>query len=144
MPQNAHGSPFKKFDVIVIVITVLSLALTAGAVIMNNANNRDFTGQADVSIDINDSSLSAKSITVSKGTTVTWTNKGTQPHSVMREHDDDDHAHAATTPDNVDPEVFSSPALDPGETYSFTFEEPGKTEYHDSLHPSITGSVTVK
>ena len=39
---------------------------------------------------------------------------------------------------------FASPILKPGQTYGFTFKTAGKYAYHDGLHPSLKGTLTVK
>ena len=72
-------------------------------------------------------SFSASSITVTKGTTVTWTNKDNMTHTV-------------TADDNS----FDSGNIGNGGTFSFTFNNTGSFAYHCSIHPAMTGSVTVK
>lgn len=43
-----------------------------------------------------------------------------------------------------EPELFDAcRGLESGETFSFTFNEPGRWRYHDHLHPQLTGSITV-
>lgn len=128
-------------------LTVLALALIAiaAAIIVGfvSANDTSLTHRSNVSLTITRGGLSKDAITISPGTTVTWKNNDSTEHSVMREHEHSDRAHAATTKDNVDPDVFSSPALEPGESYSFTFKESGTTHYHDSFHPTIRGKIVV-
>lgn len=74
-------------------------------------------------------------ITVSKGTTVTWTNKDDKPHMVAS---------------NPHPEHDGLPGLDSkevigikGGTYKFTFDKTGEHDYHDHLHPLTNGTVVV-
>jgi plastocyanin len=66
-------------------------------------------------------------ITVAAGTTLTWTNN-------------DDVEHTVTASDNR----FGSKALETGGTYSFTFPQPGTYTYFCSIHPFMTGRVTVQ
>jgi plastocyanin len=66
-------------------------------------------------------------ITVAPGTTITWTNN-------------DDVEHTVTAPDNG----FSSKALETGDSYSFTFTQPGTYTYFCAIHPFMTGRVTVR
>ncbi|TGC09509.1 cupredoxin domain-containing protein [Methanolobus halotolerans] len=68
-----------------------------------------------------------QNIRVSAGDTVTWTN-------------DDAVAHTATA-DNGE---FDSGVLEPGQTYSHAFEEPGTYDYICTIHPSMVGTVTVQ
>lgn len=63
-------------------------------------------------------------ITIAKGTTVTWTNKDSAPHTVTGD-------------------AFSSETLNQGQTYSFTFNEAGTFEYQCHIHPSMHGKVVV-
>ncbi len=65
-------------------------------------------------------------ISVSAGTTVTVTNA-------------DGVAHTWT----ADEGAFDSGSLEPGDTFSFAFAEPGDFPFHCSIHSSMTGSVTV-
>jgi len=66
-------------------------------------------------------------ITVTTGTTITWTNKDAIGHSV--------------TSDNG---VFDSGILNPNETFSYTFNTAGTFAYHCKVHSSMTASVIVK
>ncbi|MBI3572843.1 MAG: cupredoxin domain-containing protein [Candidatus Kerfeldbacteria bacterium] len=70
--------------------------------------------------------FSPSSLTVKKGTAVTWTNNDSVAHTV--------------TGDNGGP---ASGQLGNGKTYSFTFDTVGTVAYHCSNHPSMTASVTV-
>jgi plastocyanin len=66
-------------------------------------------------------------IEVPAGTTVEWTN-------------DDPFAHTVTARDGA----FDSGSMDGGETFSQVFSEPGTVEYYCAIHPSMTGTVTVR
>ncbi|HKT20287.1 MAG TPA: cupredoxin family copper-binding protein [Stellaceae bacterium] len=70
-----------------------------------------------------------QALTVAVGTTVTWTNRDGEPHTVV----------------NADnPRLFKSAALDTGDGFSFTFSKPGTYKYFCSIHPHMTGVVIVK
>ena len=77
-------------------------------------------------VEIQAHGFSAPTLTVKPGTTVTWTNR-------------DDDAHTVTSVANT----FRSAGLDTGETFSYTFTRPGTYEYFCSLHPLMTGKVVV-
>ena len=77
-------------------------------------------------VEIQAHGFSAPTLTVKAGTTVTWTNR-------------DDDAHTVTSTANT----FRSPGLDTGETFTYTFTRPGTYEYFCSLHPLMTGKVVV-
>ena len=65
---------------------------------------------------------------IAPGATVTWTNRDDSPHNV---------ASAAT------PKLFRSRLMEAGESFAFTFDQPGRYEYYCALHPHMTGAVVV-
>lgn len=83
---------------------------------------------ATSSVTISNFAFSPASISVKKGTTVTWTNK-------------DAVAHTVTETDGQDGP--KSDSLGQGQTYSFTYNTVGTFKYHCSIHPNMTGTVTV-
>ena len=66
-------------------------------------------------------------ITVTVGTTVTWTNNDTTGHTVT--------SNAG---------AFDSGALGAGRSFSFTFPAAGTFQYHCNFHPGMVGSVVVQ
>jgi plastocyanin len=79
-----------------------------------------------VAIHISNFTFGPKMATVKVGQTVTWTNDDDIPHTVV-----------ATD------KSFRSKVLDTGQSFSFTFTKPGQIAYFCSLHPMMTGKVTV-
>lgn len=77
-------------------------------------------------IEIRNFAFQPDSITVGPGTTVIWTN-----------YDNDQHTATSTE------EIFDSGLLEEGETFEYTFEEPGTYEYFCRPHPFMTGEVIV-
>jgi amicyanin len=71
---------------------------------------------------------SPASITVNVGDTVTWTNQDTAPHNVVV---------------TSGPEKFTSPTLQKGQSYTFTFTKAGSYQYYCSVHPDMKAGVTV-
>jgi len=67
-----------------------------------------------------------QAVTVKVGTKVTWINKDIEPHTVVS----NDHK-------------FQSEALDTGDTFSVTFDKAGSYGYFCTIHPHMTGTVTV-
>jgi hypothetical protein len=65
-------------------------------------------------------------VTINQGDTVKWTNSDKVNHQLVANNG-----------------AFASKVLRPGETYSFTFTAAGTYHYHDALHPSLTGTITV-
>jgi len=80
-------------------------------------------------VEIEDMAFQPASITVKKGTTVTWTNRDDVRHDVV--------------PDQESDAFAGSQLLARDESYSFTFDTPGTYTYHCSPHPQMTGTVVV-
>ena len=75
-------------------------------------------------------------IQVSVGTTVTWTNNDSQPHTVT--------SGSNGQPDNkFNSSPNFNPLLNPGQTFSFTFTQAGNYPYFCTLHPNMVGTVSV-
>ena len=72
--------------------------------------------------------FSPTSITVKQGSKVTWTNQDTAGHTVQE------------TDGQVGP---NSSTIGKGQSYSFIFNTVGTFQYHCSIHPDMTGMVTV-
>jgi plastocyanin len=87
-------------------------------------SNNDQTAMSDVSIV--DFAFQPMAIFVGVGETVEWTNTGNADHTV-----------------DSDTEIFESGTIDPGETYSYTFDDPGIFPYHCDIHPHMRGMVVV-
>ena len=73
-----------------------------------------------------------KDLTVAPGTTVTWTNGDAIQHSVT-----------SGTPD-APGGAFDSGFFTKGQSYSFTFTEPGEYPYFCARHKSLQGVVKVE
>jgi plastocyanin len=114
------------------LIVLAATALLVGAVIAL-ADERDepppaAAGSAGpAAVTIRDFSFTPADLTVSVGDTVTWTN-------------DDDFAHTVTSSDDL----FDSGDLAGGQTFEFTFTEPGRYPYVCNIHPNMTATVTVE
>jgi nitrite reductase (NO-forming) len=72
-------------------------------------------------------------ITVSSGSTVTWTNDDSTIHTVTEGAP----GAAGATP------AFDSSIIAPGATWDNTFDAAGEFDYYCTLHPFMTGKVTV-
>ncbi|OFW67171.1 MAG: hypothetical protein A2Z12_03855, partial [Actinobacteria bacterium RBG_16_68_21] len=83
------------------------------------------TAPATVAVDISGSAFLPGSVTVAKGTTVTW-------------HNSDGFSHTTTS----DGGVWGA-GLAGGANFSFAFTTAGTFAYHCNIHPFMTGTVTV-
>ena len=77
-------------------------------------------------VSIADFKFDPATLTVPVGSTVTWTNKDEEPHTVAAKDGS-----------------FHSSSLDTKGTYSFTFTKAGTYDYICSIHPFMTGTVVV-
>jgi plastocyanin len=106
-------------------LTVLLTALASTACLAEDSNNAGTGPVATVSMDHN--TFIPSEITVAPGTTVTWVNNETMPHTV------------------VDPnKAFRSKTLAKDARFSFTFTTAGDFDYVCSIHPNMKGKVIVK
>jgi plastocyanin len=83
---------------------------------------------ATKAIDITSRGFAPKQVTIPLGDTVMWTNKDTAVHQVVADQ----------------AKFTSSPMLQAGQSYSFTFTKSGIFTYHDGANVKRTGKVTVK
>ena len=77
---------------------------------------------------LEDFAFAPANIVVDAGTTVTWTNDDSVPHTVTSDDGDE----------------LDSELLNPGDTFSHTFDTPGAYAYHCTPHPNMLGLVTVR
>ena len=82
-----------------------------------------------VESDIKDSTL--QDLTVTAGTTVQWTNRDGEHHTVT----------SGTPEERIG--VWDSDRINPGTPYSFTFTEQGTFSYFCKIHPFMQATVTV-
>jgi len=66
-------------------------------------------------------------VTINQNDSVTWTNTDTKDHQVV--------ANGGS---------FASAILKPGKTYTHAFRAGGTFRYHDGLHPTLKGTITVR
>jgi plastocyanin len=78
------------------------------------------------SVNIQNFEFSPAAITVPVGTTVTWTDKDVEQHTVTARD-----------------KAFNSDIINNERTYSYTFGTAGSFEYFCLIHPHMTGTVMV-
>jgi len=103
---------------------MIAIVLFAGGPIVMAQAQRPQTS-AEVKID--NFNFGPGTLTVSAGTTVTWTNHDDIPHNVVSSDGG-----------------FKSRVLDTDEKFSYTFTKAGSFPYFCSLHPKMTGKVVVQ
>jgi plastocyanin len=77
-------------------------------------------------VNIDDFAFVPATLTVSAGTTVTWTNRDEEPHTVAASDGS-----------------FHSPGMGTGATFTHTFGTAGTFDYVCSIHPMMHGTVVV-
>ena len=107
------------------VVVVLGIAAMGAKNLVVAAQQKPQS--AEVKID--NFSFGPGALTVSVGSTVTWTNRDDIPHTVVS---------------SDDPKVFKSKVLDTDEKFSFKFDKAGTYSYFCSVHPKMTGKVIVQ
>jgi len=82
---------------------------------------------ANTVVQINRSSFAPASVTINSNDSVTWRNADTINHQVVANNGS-----------------FASPILGPGKSYTRTFRNGGTFRYHDSLRPTVRGTIVVR
>lgn len=95
----------------------------------NSSSSSSSASQGAVTI-TNNMIFTPSQISVSVGSTVTWTNNDNTTHTVI-----DDLANVGG-PHSGD--------IAPGATYSYKFTKAGSYQYHCSIHPQMRGTIVVK
>jgi 3',5'-cyclic-AMP phosphodiesterase len=85
---------------------------------------RTVSGRQDVAVD--NFSFAPTVASVPVGGTVRWTNRDDVPHVIMSSE-----------------KKFKSPVLDTDQQFSHAFDAPGTYDYFCSLHPKMTGRISV-
>ena len=78
-------------------------------------------------ISISNFSINPSTLTINKGTTVTWTNNDQTTYILIGDNND-----------------ILSPQINHGESYSYTFNTTGEFPYHCDVHPNMKGAIIVK
>lgn len=124
--------------IILIIIGIIALGGVTYAVItsqpktmtMESTSTQDMEPEmAPNTINIKDFAFSPETLTIKKGTTVTWTNQDDARHDI--------------TPVGDASDFERSELLEQGESYGFTFNNVGTYEYICSPHPYMTGTIEV-
>lgn len=112
------------------VVVLLVLSLLTGVAWLGSPPAR---AEAPT-VSMKDLGFSPSNVQVTVGEAVTWSNdETTLPHDVV----------SGTLGDPSLGEQFRSPLLNPGQTFTATFDQPGEYPYVCSLHPFMAGVITV-
>jgi plastocyanin len=118
---------------IVVLVTFIAICGCTG----NGSSTTPATTPTQVSgtttVNIQNFAFNPASITVPKGTTVTWMNQDSANHEIVNDAQGSIAQGA----------LFTSNSLAKGASYSFKFDNPGTYHYHCSIHPSMKATVIV-
>ena len=127
VPEQKGRKNMKSLVCTAVLLAALGFGIVgicvAGGDVAADAQQKPET--ADVKID--NFTFGPADLTVSVGTTVTWTNRDDIPHTVV-----------------ADDKSFKSKVLDTGEKFTFTAAKPGTYSYFCSVHPKMTGKLVVE
>jgi len=115
------------------VAALLSVAVAAGAVaqqLLASATQPQLAEAANAEIDIKDFAFGPGTLTVARGTKVTWVNKDEEPHNIVSL--------------DVQPHKFQSKALGDQDSFSVTLDEAGTYRYICAVHPFMQGTIVVQ
>ena len=118
----------KRLAIVMMSIAVLTAACGGSEAATSTDAPTTTAGLAEVNVSIASFAFGPDVVTVPAGTTVTWTN------------DEGAVAHTTTSDDGL----WDSATLQPGDQFSFTFDEPGTYTYFCSIHPSMTATIVVE
>lgn len=93
-----------------------------------NSNQSSSTPEQQGKISIQNMMFTPSQINIAKGGEVTWTNNDSIAHTVTSDTGGE----------------LNSGDIQPGSTYSHTFNTTGSFQYHCSIHPSMRGTIVVK
>ena len=112
-------------------LAALPLALVCTAALMHDGQTASAAAASATTpaVTISHYAFQPGSLTVAKGSTVTWINR-------------DEDVHTIKTIDG--PEAVNSPALDNGNRFRFTFQRAGTYHYICSVHPYMHGVIVVR
>ena len=88
-------------------------------------------GAGVMQVNMHNSAYQPANIKVHVGTTVTWTNQDTMPHTVTFRSSMNGRS------------MMGSSMMQRGQSFSFTFRIPGTYQYYCTVHPSMVATVTV-
>jgi len=109
------------------IVMVFPIAILGVVLALGSCSSAPTSGTEN-SVNVQGSAFDPATLTVSVGTTVTWTNEDSVPHTITSDSGSE----------------IGSPQLSTGQTYSHTFNTAGTYAYHCSIHTFMKGTVIVQ
>ena len=108
-----------------IILLILIITITSCSQQTTTDTTEEIITENSNEISISNFAFNPEELTISIGTTLTWTNLDSAPHTIAFES-------------------FESETLNTNDQYSYTFTEAGTYNYYCSLHPSMQGTIIVE
>jgi plastocyanin len=102
------------------------LTITTAMCVLGAGGYALAAGVAQKDVNIRSTGFAPRTVTINGGDTVRWINRDTVAHQVIANNG-----------------AFSTPTIQPGQARSRRIDTPGTYAYHDSLKPSLRGTVRV-
>lgn len=114
----------------IFALAAFSVATVGAAALLRNGKVVAAAASAmQPTITIDNYAFKPGTITVKAGTTVTWTNKDEDVHTIKG---------------TDGPEALNSPALESGARFGITFHHAGTYHYICTVHPYMHGAIVVR
>ena len=123
----------KQFPVPLLAFSII-LVFLSGCTSYNQQADDTTSGSATTqqpktyNVGIKNFGFDPSELKIKTGDSVIWTNRDSTPHTVTSDSG----------------AGVNSQTLSEGQTYSYTFNQPGTYNYHCSIHPDMKGVVTVE
>ncbi len=119
------------FIILLVIATIAVFTLTKRE---NITPAETLKTQYTATVSITSAGFEPASLTIKKGTEITWTNDDTSPHQLQ----------ANPHPTGKSLPGLTSEILNNKQTYRYTVNKAGSFGYHDHLNPAINGNLNVK
>ena len=114
--------------ILIFALLLTSCASTPPAVTASGTPTQpapSVAGAQNAAISIENFSFNPSTLTITAGTTVTWTNNDSATHTIKSPN-------------------FNSQDLPHGQTFAFKFDTEGTYDYSCGIHPAMTGKIIVQ
>jgi plastocyanin len=125
-PNDIEASPTQTTDAVQETGGAATDPTTVPAETTAPAESTTPAPNSTTTVDIRDHAFNPAQLNVAPGTTVTFVNNDTEPHTA--------------TADNG---LFDTGVLEPGSSFDVFFDGSGTVPYHCELHPDMQGSIIV-
>jgi plastocyanin len=125
-PSSGYGNATSPTSAPVVIVPTTAPVVVAPTTAPAANTPASAPAGTEVKVQIANFAFSPSTLEVKVGTTVTWTNADSAPHTVTS-----------------DDGSFASNDLNQGASFSFTFTTAGTYAYHCGVHPGMKATVTV-